>query len=313
VIHVDFDPSALSDAEKAEWDTWQDEADEATKEIIQKWESSRQLSSDDFKRETWSDLKAWLLEHVFNKKCAYCETNVREARQVGHAEHFRPKGGVKYKEEGKDKQTTARVKDEQGQDIDHPGYFWLAYNWKNLVPSCEACNTRWGKKNQFPVEKHHVLLQKLTDAQVQQLKAAPTESPSWSGFFYLQPDDLDRIEGRLLLHPYYDDPSQHLCFGHGGEVFARELESGESSPQGKHSISTYDLDDGDLARARHTVQDTAWMRFKLARDYHEDIQGLDPEEALEKAREDIPRFVMETTEYRAAALDYIDLRCKIGY
>ena len=312
MIRVDFDPSKLSGSRKAEWDSWQQKAREATREIIQKWETSKKLSSDDFDSDIWSDLKAWLLKHFFNDKCAYCETNVKEARQAGHAEHFRPKGGVKYKEEGRDTQTTARVQDEQGQEIDHPGYFWLAYNWKNLVPACEACNTGRGKKNQFPVQGHHVLLQELTAAQVQQLEAPPIESPSWPKHYYLEPEDLDRLERRLLLHPYYDDPHEHLCFGHGGKVTARELDDAKPSDPGKHSVTVYHLDDPDLMTARHKVQDTAWMRFKLARNYHEDVCGLAPQAALEEARKDVPKFVDETTEYRAAALDYIDLRCKTG-
>ena len=49
---------------------------------------------------------------------------------------------------------------------DHPGYYWLVYNWKNLLPACTHCNqyriarprwresinTRGGKSTHFPVK-----------------------------------------------------------------------------------------------------------------------------------------------------------------
>lgn len=85
------------------------------------------------------------LEALFHRKCAYCESPLTE---VGwDIEHFRPK---------------KKVSDRTG----HPGYYWLAYTWTNLYPSCGPCNKRlkdkstWeepgrgktaGKANQFPL------------------------------------------------------------------------------------------------------------------------------------------------------------------
>ncbi len=85
------------------------------------------------------------LEALFHRKCAYCETPLSE---VGwDIEHFRPKGKV-------------------FERPDHPGYYWLAYTWTNLYPSCGPCNRRledkpsWeepkpgmkaGKAHQFPL------------------------------------------------------------------------------------------------------------------------------------------------------------------
>ena len=70
------------------------------------------------------------LEKLFHDKCAYCE-----GKSIGQAdwdvEHFRPKGSVAERD-------------------DHPGYYWLAYEWENLYPSCKHCNQkrkdrpRWG-------------------------------------------------------------------------------------------------------------------------------------------------------------------------
>ena len=123
--HVDFDPTKLTGDKKVWWDNWLARAENATKDIIDTWETTGKVSSDDFNNSVWVDLKAWLLDNFFDNKCAYCETNVAEARQPGHAEHFRPKGGIKnkVKTNGEEKLQVATTTDADGQNIDHPGYF----------------------------------------------------------------------------------------------------------------------------------------------------------------------------------------------
>jgi hypothetical protein len=41
----------------------------------------------------------------------------------------------------------AKAKAKGGKSVEHPGYFWLAYHWKNLLPSCAFCNAHLGKKS----------------------------------------------------------------------------------------------------------------------------------------------------------------------
>jgi uncharacterized protein (TIGR02646 family) len=84
-----------------------------------------------------------VLFDAFLGKCAYCEVQF-VLDQTGDVEHFRPKAGVV---------------DEHDQRVDHPGYYWLAYEWSNLLPSCSKCNRltktkdgrRVGKGERFPV------------------------------------------------------------------------------------------------------------------------------------------------------------------
>jgi uncharacterized protein (TIGR02646 family) len=85
-------------------------------------------------------------DNPFYGKCAYCECDIT-GFQHGDVEHFRPKGGVT---------------DELDRAITHPGYYWLAYDWHNLLPSCIACNQptsvndrKIGKHNRFPVIGSH--------------------------------------------------------------------------------------------------------------------------------------------------------------
>src|SRR5690606_19607561 len=67
-------------------------------------------------------------------KCAFCEQHILSI-SYGDVEHFRPKGG--YKQNYKD-------------SLHKPGYYWLAYDWDNLLFCCQKCNQRY-KKNYFPL------------------------------------------------------------------------------------------------------------------------------------------------------------------
>jgi uncharacterized protein (TIGR02646 family) len=60
------------------------------------------------------------LEELFHGKCAYCESRYNRTQPVD-IEHFRPK---------------ARVSGVDG----FRGYWWLAADWNNLLPSCIDCN-----------------------------------------------------------------------------------------------------------------------------------------------------------------------------
>lgn len=122
------------------------------------------------------------LAGIFHGKCAYCETYYGASSPVD-IEHFRPKGAV-------------------SEDPSHPGYWWLAMKWENLLPSCIECNRRrWqhivgekgqlslvqsGKKDSFPLEEGSRHVRK-------ELESLTTESP-------------------LLLDPTVDDPREHIGF-----------------------------------------------------------------------------------------------------
>lgn len=77
------------------------------------------------------DVKEALSQAQYGK-CCFCE---RKVFKDGDVEHFRPKAGVKQ---------------ESGSPLMHPGYYWLAYDWNNLLLSCSACNSRH-KGSLFPL------------------------------------------------------------------------------------------------------------------------------------------------------------------
>lgn len=314
--HVNFDPEALPADLKTEWDALQVRASDATDAIIDKWEANRHLESKDFKTTVWRDIKKFLIDNVFHHKCAYCETNLVEARQDADAEHFRPKLAVNYKEKPEQdnrKYINANVTDvsqNPPEVIDHPGYFWLAYNWKNLLPACRFCNSNDGKKNQFPVAQNKfVFLVRMTDAEAANLLSPARESKMWPGIRYLDFQDIEAKEERYLLHPYWDaDPSKHIRFDQFGKILARQID-GKDSPVGIHSISAYDLWNSGLDTARQKEQERVESIFKTAIAYFKNLQGKSIAEANEKAWHEskIVQVKKGETAYSLAALDYLDL------
>lgn len=156
------------------------------------------------------------IEKIFHKKCAYCETLYIVVQPVD-VEHFRPKGAVVV---GKQKK---------------PGYYWLASEWTNLLPSCIRCNRSntylmpnnkketMGKKNFFPLED----------------EAKRATKPG-----------EERHEKPLLLNPFIDDPAEHLEFTDDGVVRPARDRSGQPSNKGDVSIKIYGLWRPDLVERR---------------------------------------------------------------
>jgi len=115
-----------------------------------------------------TEVKEYLLA-MQHGKCAFCESKITHIA-YGDVEHFRPK---------------AAVRQEPGGPLTRPGYYWLAYEWSNLLLSCQLCNQRH-KGNFFP----------LADS------AARARSHR---------ADLGR-EAAMFINPVDDDPEMLLAF-----------------------------------------------------------------------------------------------------
>ncbi|HBL27345.1 MAG TPA: hypothetical protein DD490_10975 [Acidobacteria bacterium] len=299
MIQIPFDPEKLTADQKKWWSTWQKRAEKATQDVIDAWETWKATApagskfSYKWKDKIWSDLKDWLLENVFHGKCAYCET--KATRWSPHGEHFRPKGGVTCKIPGQEGLHVGRCTDVDGQAIDHPGYFWLAYHWWNLVPSCEKCNAGEGKQTQFPVKSAAYVLLHPVAPGGGTLKHPVRPSAQWPGYGYLHPEDLDTLEDRLLLHPYADDPRQHLVFGDRGLVAAK-------SERGKHSIEVYRLAAEALRQERQRAQEAALNKYLMALG-----AGADMKAKRANAAATLADHRAGIEPYSAAVLDYLDL------
>lgn len=173
--------------------------------------------------------KAALLE-IFNEKCAFCETPIPPGMH-GDVEHFRPKGGVTEEDGSK-----AMYVDEKGVEREHPGYYWLAYDWRNLLPSCQLCNQPsvggGGKRNFFP-------LQTPTDGS-KPLRAC-------------RPDDEVK-EKPLFIHPWFEDPAEHFSFDETGIIIPL-------TPRGKKCVERLLLNRDALMTARQQAYKDARDKF----------------------------------------------------
>src|SRR5665213_604905 len=94
----------------------------------------REFTTKDFDRKIYGHVEVKeALKSIQDYKCCFCESKISHI-SPGDVEHFRPKAGWVQNDER----------------LNKPGYYWLAYNWDNLLLSCEICHKR-NKKNYFPL------------------------------------------------------------------------------------------------------------------------------------------------------------------
>lgn len=167
---------------------------------------------------------------LFNGKCAYCEAKIVLDQHGGDVEHFRPKGAVTDEHD-----QGITIRDKRGRARKHPGYYWLAYDWRNLLPACIACNRPKnlgnrlvGKWNRFPVEGTH----------------AST------------PDGVAQ-EKPLLLNPLVaeDDPALHITYD---PITGRLI---PTTDRGRVTIEVLNLNREGMDNARRDVYDAVRSRI----------------------------------------------------
>jgi len=211
---------------------WKTKASGETEKAIAEYKAGK---GDDykFKDDVWGALKEVLID-VFHGKCAYCDARFGHVAW-GDVEHYRPKKKVTDS-------SNAAITIENGQP--HPGYYWLAYDPSNLLPSCQVCNQAKGKMNQFPI----------------------------AGKRASRPEDDLQTESPLLLHPYRDKPRDHLNFipSLDDKAFGTVASATDS---GKASIEVYRLNREALIDERRSEQNAARREVKDAF-LREDVKAL---------------------------------------
>ena len=75
------------------------------------------------------------LEDSHGGKCCYCEIVIPTPHAHSHVEHWRPKRSPRQSRRA---------------PCEPPGYYWLAYEWDNLLLSCFVCNR--SKSDLFPIK-----------------------------------------------------------------------------------------------------------------------------------------------------------------
>ena len=145
------------------------------------------------------------LKKAQHSKMRFCESKVSHIAH-GDVEHFRPKAGYRRRPNGR---------------LIRPGYYWLAYEWSNLLFCCQICNQRF-KGNQFP----------LAD----EANRATSHHEAIKG------------EQPLFLDPSVEDPESVLefCDGRDGHLFRED----GGHPRRKVIIEALGLNRADLAEVR---------------------------------------------------------------
>ncbi len=165
-------------------------------------------SGDRFKREYYRHTSVKNgLEAIYGTKCAYCESYFTHV-SYKRIDHYRP---IKK-------------------------YFWIGYEWSNLLLTCEVCNG--SKSAQFPIE------------------GTPVTEPQTNCIEWLSDSATFRAEKPLLLNPEVDAPEEHLQFYPDGEIAAKNR-----SRKGSKTIFVCKLNREELYLQRRRV--VARIRKKM--------------------------------------------------
>ena len=161
----------------------------------------------------------------FFGKCAYCEEDLSRSHH-GEMEHYRPKGEVRDVDN-----QIVMIRSASARPKKHPGYYWLTYEWRNLLPACQLCNKQpstkkpFGKGNRFPVNGK-----------------------------YATRKGYEKREKPLLLNPVIDNPQTHIVMDVSGVL-------GWKSSRGETTVKVLGLNERGLPDARRETYNNARARY----------------------------------------------------
>jgi uncharacterized protein (TIGR02646 family) len=136
------------------------------------------------------------LNKYYLGKCAYCESDC-----IAEVEHYRPKNH----------------------------YFWLYYEWTNLLPACHDCNTfAGGKGNQFTTQGSQETLVPFLSGKLNKQACVANNVPL-------------KKEKPNLLHPEYDEPKNYLKFKINDLKQGIDISEMNNEERGKETIRICNL------------------------------------------------------------------------
>lgn len=216
--------------------------------------SPETIDNDLYKRKDVKDQ----LKKDQHQKCAYCECRLNG--DYGDVEHFRPKKAYSI---------------HLDNTLITPGYYWLAYEWRNLLLSCTTCNRKF--------KANHFVLEDETKRDIAN-KNISQEKP-------------------LLVNPADEDPADYIEFHQ--HIAVPKVIDGAVSAKGKHTIALFELNSrSELVNYRRE----AWECFEdylLMRDTAIKLieLGIDAgDKLLDKAIKGILKMKGNNTEYSAMFL-----------
>jgi uncharacterized protein (TIGR02646 family) len=193
-------------------------------------------------------VKASLLGAQYDK-CCYCERKIR-ASGYGDVEHFRPKGAVRQDEHCAEEK---------------PGYYWLVYEWSNLLISCAVCNTSW-KRTFFPLD-----------------------NPRGRARSHLDPLTRERP---MLVDPAAENPRDHIRYS-GDAPYAL-------TARGQRTIERLGLRRGDLLERRQALLRTLTHLRSVVEALGPMAEARDANAHMQHLAESSEEFSSMVTDFLAA-------------
>lgn len=189
-----------------------------------------------------------------HNKCCYCESKYSAINLA--VEHFRPKSGVRQA---------------RGDKEEHPGYYWLAYKWDNLLLSCHTCNSVY-KRTLFPLANpHHRARSHHHDISLEQ---------------------------PLFVNPAQQDPRDHIRFDADAPVAL--------TPIGRTTIEEIGLRSDYFLREERAKKlqelERLLQAVKCAR---KDPQDLESQALACEIQEFLDAAILPDAEYSSMAQDFI--------
>lgn len=238
MIQLNFTPPNTQ-----EWNTWVQDCTDATVLLVESYNNGNPI---DIKASLYKQQKHVFHEEPFFGKCSYCECGNSQSSPV-YVEHYRPKGSVRHLNS-----SIVQIPGDNGAQKPHHGYYWLAYNWANLLPTCWKCNS-WhqdssgqmvGKGDRFPVSNDHS---------------------------YQIGDEVH--EDTLIINPITENPDTFLGMDSLGRIFEKP-----NSNKGRVTIEIFGLNEREsILNARKKEYQYVKLRMK----YYLAMDDDDPKKELE--------------------------------
>ncbi|MEB3311978.1 MAG: hypothetical protein VKJ02_17270 [Snowella sp.] len=183
------------------------------------------------------------------EKCCFCERKIGED---GDVEHFRPKQAYKQ---------------ESGQPLQRPGYYWLAYEWDNLYLACTACNQRH-KQNLFPLSNPK---ERATNHKM----------------------DLNQ-ENPIFIDPGKEDPEKFI-------QFRVEVPVGiDQDGRGEFSIKALGLNRPTLSKTRFEKIEQVYLLDRVIKLADSNPQNSEWQELAKEAKQSIEKSISKLGEFSSA-------------
>lgn len=170
-------------------------------------------------------------------KCWYCES--LQDRSDKSTDHFRPKNRVCE------------------ATVDHPGYWWLAFDWRNYRYSCTYCNskrrdidggTEGGKQDHFPIIPPPLHAQSDTDPQDRAKLLDPTDDNDTKLLTFLPNGFPDTVKKDQLSIDRVNESIRLYHLNHSALVKKRKRLSNDISQHVKNANAASASGDEDSYR-----------------------------------------------------------------